>query len=210
MVRSDVEIFRFRVMGYDRAGRLLRLEHELLGEGDADPLRTEEREELLLVVEVRAGRIAERVAAAAIALREEPADVRRVVAGDPELDTNRTVPIFRQRLGRFDREAAQVEIAAVFSRGKKFGGLVGGGLADRHDLEGHDVESLLVDRAIEIRKAETTSVRLARELEALPRLEQIGAQTLQRTDRPLVDRVDVDPLRLVDDQRLAVRLAGEV
>ena len=46
---------------------MLGVELVLLGEGDADLFGAEQGQELLLVGEVRTGRVAERIAAAAIA-----------------------------------------------------------------------------------------------------------------------------------------------
>ena len=69
----------------ERRGGLLRVEHVLVRERQADALRAEDPEERLLVLEARAGGIAEAVARAAVGLVEELLDVAGVVAGDAEL-----------------------------------------------------------------------------------------------------------------------------
>jgi len=60
----------------DGRGQLLRVELVFLGEGDADRLGVERRE-LLLVGEIRAGGVAEGIAAVAVALRERRLEVPR-------------------------------------------------------------------------------------------------------------------------------------
>ena len=70
----------------DQGGRrLLGVELELLGERDADPGRVDQLEELGLIFEVRAGGIAERIAAAAVVLLEKLLRVRRILAVDAPL-----------------------------------------------------------------------------------------------------------------------------
>src|SRR5262245_28786692 len=56
---SDAEVLGLRVVDDDRGRGLLGDELVLVGEGDADALRAEEAEELVLVLEVGAGGVAE-------------------------------------------------------------------------------------------------------------------------------------------------------
>src|SRR6185312_12964959 len=104
------EVFRLRVVDDDRRGRLLRVELVFLAELDADRLGAEQRQELGLVGEVRAGRIAERVAAAAIALRQHLVVVARLLSRETELAADALVDVFGERLGHLDREAVQVQV----------------------------------------------------------------------------------------------------
>ena len=65
---SDREIFRLGMVDDDRRGRLLGVELVFLGQRDADLVGAQQVEQLPLVGEVGTGRVAERIAAAAIAL----------------------------------------------------------------------------------------------------------------------------------------------
>ena len=106
----------------DRRGRLLRNELELLAQRDADAPGIEQVEDLLLVLEVRARGVAERVPRAAIALIEQLLDRRRVVSGDPELLADPLVPELRERLGHLDAEPVQVQVLLVAVVGEQLGG----------------------------------------------------------------------------------------
>ena len=64
---SHREVLGLRVVEDDGGGRLLRVELVFFGEGDADLIGVEQRQELLLVGEVGAGGVAEGVAAVALA-----------------------------------------------------------------------------------------------------------------------------------------------
>src|SRR5947209_7701540 len=72
------KILRLRVVDDDGRGGLLGVELVFLTEADADLLGVQQLQELLLVGEVRAGRIAEGIAAAAIALRQHLVMVARL------------------------------------------------------------------------------------------------------------------------------------
>src|SRR3546814_7608151 len=65
---SDGKVLGLRMMQHDRRGRLHRVELVRDGQHDADLRRLEQAQELLLVLQRRAGRVAEGVARAAIAL----------------------------------------------------------------------------------------------------------------------------------------------
>ena len=68
-------------MDDDGVGGLLRVELELLGQLHADPLRLQQRDDLRPVLQVGAGRVAERVAAAAEVGGQDAGQVGRVVRG---------------------------------------------------------------------------------------------------------------------------------
>src|SRR3546814_17451147 len=97
------------MMQHDRRGRLLRVELVLVGQHDADLRRLEQAQELLLVLQLRAGRVAEGVARAAIALAEHGIEVAGVLVAEAELAPDPLVDILGQRLGHLDAEAVQVE-----------------------------------------------------------------------------------------------------
>src|SRR6185437_15427076 len=81
---SHREILRLRMRHDDRRGRLLGIELVLLGEHDA-----------VLVAAIGAGRIAEGIAAAAIALVEHGVEIARLLAGEAELAADALVQVFR-------------------------------------------------------------------------------------------------------------------
>src|ERR1700687_6450946 len=56
---NHVKIFGFRVVDDNRGGRLFGVELEFFAERDPDAFRIEQREELGLIFQVRAGRVAE-------------------------------------------------------------------------------------------------------------------------------------------------------
>src|SRR6202040_1280551 len=68
--RLHPEVPRVRVMQHQRRDAGLGVHHVALGQLDADLLGAEDREELALEGEVRAGRVAEAVALAAVARGE--------------------------------------------------------------------------------------------------------------------------------------------
>ena len=98
--RLHYEVLGRGMVHDDGRGALLRIQQEAGGQVHANVLvRMDHREELGLVFEIRARRIAERVARAAIFLVEEIADVRRIVAGDAEFFADALVPKLGQRFG---------------------------------------------------------------------------------------------------------------
>src|SRR5690349_13643680 len=98
------EVLRLLVVDDDGRGGLLGDELELFTQLDADAFGPEQLEELGLVFEVGAGRVAEAEARPLIALMEELRELRGVAPGDPQLLADVLVPEFRERLGRLDRE----------------------------------------------------------------------------------------------------------
>src|SRR6185437_6780926 len=72
---SDTEVLRPGVVDDDRVGRLLGVQLHLFGQLDADPGRLEQPDHLDPVGQVRAGRIADRIARAPVADPEEAIQV---------------------------------------------------------------------------------------------------------------------------------------
>ena len=103
----------------DRRGALLGLELELLGELHADPVQLEQLVELGLVLEVGAGRVAPRVARAAVLLAEQPGERRAVLVGEAPLLADAVVPQLGERLGHLDREAVAEEVLLVLVGGEQ-------------------------------------------------------------------------------------------
>lgn len=112
----DVEIPCLRVMHNDGIGALLRVERVLIGQGDADPLTVEQSKQLGLVFEVGTSGIAEAIARTLVTLREEPLDLLRIFACDPQLFADPLVPQLRKRLGGFDAEPVEVQVVLVVIR----------------------------------------------------------------------------------------------
>src|SRR5690606_15737409 len=103
---SDVEVLGLGVVRDQRRGGLLRVELVLLRQRDPDPLGVEQLEQLHLILEVGAGGVAERVAAALDVVLEHA--VERLVAADAERGADAGVPVLRERLGALDRQAVQL------------------------------------------------------------------------------------------------------
>ena len=92
---------------------MLRMQLEFIRQFDADVGPVQQVLQILLIFDARTCGIAEREAAALVALREEVFHFHRVVAGDVELLANAFVPILRQRFGGLDGKAVKVEIFLV-------------------------------------------------------------------------------------------------
>src|SRR5579863_2093023 len=108
------------MMHDDRRGALLRLKQESRRESYADVFfGPEKSEELGLILEIRTGRIAERVARPAIFLMEEIANLRRILARDCQFITHLLVMQFGERFGGFHAETMQVEIFGVLAAFKE-------------------------------------------------------------------------------------------
>src|SRR5437867_3228530 len=103
-------------------GRLLRL--ELVASGKPHPylLRVQQSKHFLLVLERRAGPVAQRETPSAVALFKERENVRAVEVRDLQFITDSLVKILRKGLGRFDAEPMQVEISSVFVPRKQLAG----------------------------------------------------------------------------------------
>src|SRR3546814_2798049 len=96
---SDGNVLGLRMMQHDRRGRLLRVELVLVGQHDADLRRLEQAQELLLVLQLRPGRVAEGVARAATALAAHGIEVTGVLVAAAALAPDPLVDILGQRLG---------------------------------------------------------------------------------------------------------------
>src|SRR5438270_856712 len=107
------KVFRLRVVDDDGGGRLLGIELVFLAEADADLLGMQQLQQLLLVGEVRAGRVAEGIAAAAIALRQHLVVVARLFGGEAQFAADALVRVFGEGLGHLDREAVQIEVILI-------------------------------------------------------------------------------------------------
>ena len=83
---TDVEIARLAVVDYQGGGSLFGFELEVLGERYADPLRFEQRPELNLILQPRAGGVAEAVARTLVTLFEQLLRSLAVVVRDAQLD----------------------------------------------------------------------------------------------------------------------------
>ena len=116
------------------------------------PMRSasSKRQELRLVFELRAGRIAEGIARAAIALGEHLLHVAVILGGETQLGADALMGIFRHRLGHLHRQAVQIEIILVAVVLEPFARDVGGFLAHGHDLQADDVALVIVHVAEEI------------------------------------------------------------
>ena len=103
------------------------------------PVRTQQLQQGRLVGEVRAGRVAEAVARAAIALLEQLAHVARVVVAEAELGADLAVDVLGQRLGQLDAQPVQADIVLVAVGGEPVARDLGGALADRDHLQAQHV-----------------------------------------------------------------------
>ena len=95
------------MMHDDRRGRLLRIEHKLLGEFHADPLGSEQIEKLGLVFNIRTCRVTKAVARTLITLMEKLREFRSVAGRNPQLLPYSLVPPLGQRLGGLDRQPVE-------------------------------------------------------------------------------------------------------
>src|SRR5690606_4101778 len=168
------------VVADQRRGRLLRvvLEPGVLVAGDPDALGAEQLGHGLVVLEVRARRISPGVAAAAVALAEQPVESTAVGGGrvgagwvlvrESPLLADAPVPVLGERLGHLHAEAVQEQIVLVLVRREQLGGALRDRRAHRHDLERHVVEIAGVDRPEEVRDAQERLLALAGERETGP------------------------------------------
>ncbi len=100
----------------DGRSTLLGIQQKTGRQPHADVLfRIEKLEELGLVFEIRAGRIAEGIARSLILLMEEVANVRGIFARNAQLFAHLLMVEFGERLGRFHAQAVEIEIARVFA-----------------------------------------------------------------------------------------------
>ena len=77
---------------------------------DADAVAAEELDHLGVVLEVRARRVAPRVAAPPVLLAEEADQGGPVLVGEAPLLADAVVPVLGQGLGHLDAEAVELEV----------------------------------------------------------------------------------------------------
>jgi hypothetical protein len=82
---------------------------------DADAVGVEQLGHRGVVLEVGAGRVAPRVAAAAVLLAEQAGERRAVLVGEAPLLADAVVPQLGERLGHLDAEAVQQQVLLVRS-----------------------------------------------------------------------------------------------
>ena len=132
----------------------------------ADAVGAEEGEQGGLVFQFGAGRVAEAVAAAAVALGEHLLHVAIVLGGIAQLGADALVGIFGHGLRDFDGEAVQIEIVLVSIVLEPDPGGVARLLADGDDLEADDVALGVVDVVEEVGDALAVVLGLAGQGEA--------------------------------------------
>src|SRR5215831_17574783 len=119
---SSAEVPCLGVVRDQRVGGLLGDELELLRQHYPDPLRAQQPDQLCPVVQVRAGRVAERVAAAAVADLEDAIQLGRVELGQAKLLAHTAVPVLRQGLGELNRQPVQLQVVPVGVLGEQLRG----------------------------------------------------------------------------------------
>ena len=129
---------------------MLGVELVLVGERDADLLGVQERQDLALVGEVRAGGIAEGIAAAAIALLQQRLDVARLVGGEAQLGADALVGLFGHRLRHLHRKPVEIEIILIAVLAEPFARHLGGARPHGDDLKPDHVALIVGDVAEEI------------------------------------------------------------
>jgi hypothetical protein len=159
----------------DRAGRLLRRELGLLAQLDADPLPLQQVLDLVLVLDGGAGRVAERVARAAVLLLGQHR-LQVALLGEAKLLADAVVPVLREGLGELHRQAVQLEVLAVVVAGEHLRGDFGHVRAHRDDGEADDIDVAAVLAAEEVRQAQPSVPALPREGEAAPLVARLRVQ----------------------------------
>src|SRR3546814_8352465 len=94
---------------HDRRGRLLRVELGLVGQHHAHLRRLQQAQELLLVLQLRAGRIAEGIARPAVALAEHGIEVAGILMAEAELAPDPFMDVLRQRLRRSEEQTSELQ-----------------------------------------------------------------------------------------------------
>ena len=156
-------------MVHDNAvSALLGLQVETFCEPHTDVLLgLEQTEDLRLIFEIGAGRVAEGVTGAAILLVKEIGDSRRVFAGDAEKLARLLVRQFGQRLSGFHREAVQIKVLGKVAGLEEPGRLAAGFIADGDDGEADNIALGSADRLKKVGDGKPASLRLARKCNAL-------------------------------------------
>src|SRR6188472_748399 len=136
------EVLGPRVVADDRRRGLfgLVLPAGLLADLDAEALGAEQAGHGGVVLEVRTGRVAGRVAPTAVLLAEQPADARAVLVDEAPLGADSLVPVLGEGLGHLDAEPVQQEVALVLVGREQAGGLLADRRTHRDDVERGVVE----------------------------------------------------------------------
>ena len=167
------------------------------------PRSTQQLQQRRLVGEVRAGRVAEAVARAAIALLEQLAHVARIVVAEAELGADLAVDVLGQRLGQLDPQPVQADIVLVAVGSEPVARDLGGALADGDHLQAQHVALGLVDIAQEVGDAQAALLGLARQGEAG---DLAAAGLVEQDDRvPLARGLEVAIGRLRGEDLLLAR-----
>src|SRR4029453_5167462 len=117
------EVLGLGMVADDRRGGLLGLglEARVLVALQANPLTLQQVQYLLVVLEVRAGGVAPRVAPAAVLLAEQAGERGPVLVGEPPLLPHAPVPVLGEGLGHLDPEAVEQEVLLVPVVGEQLG-----------------------------------------------------------------------------------------
>ena len=173
---------------------------------DADPLRPEQIHQLAPILQVGAGRIAERVARSAVCLVADHLLHRPVVGGEPEIGADPGVPHLGQRLGELHAQAVQLQVVAVGVLLEQPAGHLGDTAPHGDQVERDDVRALGQGQlavAEEVGQAQVTRPALPREGEparSRPRVGDLaaGAQHDERVAVAVAGPVAVDHGELGD------------
>ena len=157
-------------MAHDGEGGLFGVELEALADRHADPAPLQQVDDLGVVLEVRAGRVPERVAASAVLLAEETLQGRPVFVGEAPLLADPAVPKLRERLGHLDRQAVESDVVEVSVCFEQLSRALRRERSHRRELEGDVVLLAGRDRAEEVGDAEVGLFPLARQGETHPLL----------------------------------------
>src|ERR1039457_687861 len=184
------EVLRRGVRADDGVGGLFRLQLGILAHLDADAVRAEELDDLGVVGQIGAGRVAPRVAAAPVLLAKQPGQGGSVLVGEAQLLSDSPVPVLGQRLGHLHPETVQEQVVLVLVVGEQLGGLLGDPAAHRDQLEAGPVPLPGGLRAEEVGDAQPRLLGLPGEGEP--------------------HDLAVPALVLVDDQVVTLRVGREV
>src|SRR5580704_19268978 len=99
------EVLGLRVVADDGVRRLLGLHLEPLAHRDADAVPSQKLNNLGVIIEIGAGGIPPRIAAAPVLLAEQPGQRGPVLVGVAELLADAPVPVLGRRFGHLDAQA---------------------------------------------------------------------------------------------------------
>src|SRR6266516_2025099 len=175
----------------DEGGRrLLRFQLVSGRQTHPDLLRLQQSKNLLLIFQSGAGLITQGVTPPPVTLFEEHLNLRAVLIVNSQLAPDALVKILRQRLGRFHAQTVQIEVLCVLVPGKKFSRDFRSPASNRNYPKHQNVQMAGIRGSEIVCQAEIRLLRLPGKCEA---------------KRPLqVFR------RVIDDQVVAVRLAGKI